>query len=77
MAEVVAKKMKIHTIAESSIMPACKIIVKTKLGEEAESELSKVPVSHNTISRRVDDLSSSISGILPEMLQNITTLLST
>ncbi len=39
------------------------------LGEEAESELSKVPVSDNTISRRVDDL-SSISGILFEILQN-------
>ncbi len=47
-AELVVKKMKSHTIAESLIMPACKIIVRTKLGEEAESELSKVPVSDNT-----------------------------
>lgn len=70
MAELVAKKMKSHTIAESLIMPACKIIVRTMLGEEAESELSKVPVSDNTISRRVDDLSNNISGILSEILQN-------
>ncbi len=40
------------------------------LGEEAESELSKVPVSDNTISRRVDDLSNNVSGILFEILQN-------
>ncbi len=50
-------------------MPACKITMRTILGEEAESELSKVPVSDNTISRRVDDL-SNISGILSEILQN-------
>ena len=46
-AELVAKKMKSHTIAESLIMPACKIIVRTMLGEEAECEVSKVPVSDN------------------------------
>ncbi len=70
MAELVAKKMKSHTNAESLIMPACKIIVRTMLGEEAESVLSKVPVSDKTISRCVDDLSNNISGILFEILQN-------
>ncbi len=55
-------------------MSACKIIVRTMLGEEAESGLSKVPLSDNTISRRVDDLSSNISGTLKYC--KITTLLS-
>ncbi len=58
--------MKSHTIAESLIMPACK----TMLGEGAESELCKVPVSDDTVSRHVDDLSNNISGILSEILQN-------
>ncbi len=40
------------------------------LGEQDESELSKVPVSDNAISRRVDDLANNISGILSEVLQN-------
>ncbi len=62
--------MKIHTIAESLIMPDCKIIVRTMLGEEPESELSKVPVFDNTFSRRVDDLSNNISGTLSKILQN-------
>ncbi len=69
-AELVPKKRKSHTITESLIMPACKIIVRTMLREEAESELSKVPVSDNTISRRVHDLSNNIAGILSEILQN-------
>ncbi len=58
-AELVAKKMKSHTIAESLIIPVCKIILRTMLGEEAESELNMVPVSDNTISRREDDLSKT------------------
>ncbi len=74
-AELVAKKMKSHTIAESPIMPACKTIVRTMLGEEAESELNKVSVFDNTISRRLDDLSNNISGILSEYCK-ITTMLS-
>ncbi len=40
------------------------------LGEEAESELHNGPVSDNTGSRHVDDLSNNISGILSEILQN-------
>ncbi len=40
------------------------------VGEETESELSKVPVSGNTISRCVDGLSNNIPGILSEILQN-------
>jgi hypothetical protein len=49
-------KVKSHIIAESLITPACK---KKKIsrttGTEAESEIDEVPVSYNTISRRVDD----------------------
>ncbi len=70
MAELVAKKMKSHTIAESLIIPAWKIIVRTVLGEEAESELSNVPVSDNTTNSHGDDLSSNISGIMSKILQN-------
>ena len=59
-AEIVASKMKSHTIAESVILPACKQIVKIIFGEDAVSELSKIPVSDNTISRRIEDLLENI-----------------
>jgi hypothetical protein len=52
-AELIAQKMKSHIIAESLIMPACKIIVRKMTGKEAESEIGKVPVSDNTVSRRM------------------------
>uniref|UniRef100_K7G2A6 DUF4371 domain-containing protein n=1 Tax=Pelodiscus sinensis TaxID=13735 RepID=K7G2A6_PELSI len=68
-AELVAQKMKSHTIAESLIIPSCKIIVSTVIGKEAESEIDKVPVSNNTISRRVDNMSQH-EDVLSEILKN-------
>ncbi len=40
------------------------------LGEEAESDLSKVSVYENKISRRMDGLSNNVSDILSVILQN-------
>jgi hypothetical protein len=51
--------MKSHTIAESLMMPTCKIIVRTMIGKEAEIEINKVPLSDKTISRRVGDVTRS------------------
>jgi hypothetical protein len=51
-------------------MPACKIIVRTVTGKGAESEIDKVPVSDNTVSRRVDDMSHDVEDVLSETLKN-------
>ncbi len=75
-AELVARTMKSHTTAERIIMPASKITVRTMLGEEAESELTKVPVSDNTISRRVDDLRPTTFPVYCLNYCKITTFLS-
>jgi hypothetical protein len=45
---------------ENLILPVCKEIVKSMLGEIAEKEVSRVPLSNNTLSRRIDDMSSDI-----------------
>jgi hypothetical protein len=45
-----AKKMKLHTIAKSVILPACCKIVNIVFGEEYEKEILKIPVPDNTIS---------------------------
>ena len=60
MSEIVASKMKSHTIAESVILSACQQIVRIMFGEEAISELSKIPLSDNTISRYIHDMSENI-----------------
>jgi hypothetical protein len=62
--------MKSHTIAESLIIPACKIIVRTMTGKEAESETDEVPVSDNTLSRRVGDMAHDVEDVLSEILKN-------
>ncbi|KAF0749126.1 SCAN domain-containing protein 3-like [Aphis craccivora] len=58
--EIVAKRMQPHTIAEDVILPACKEIVKSMLGDNAEKEISLVPLSNDTVSRRIGDMSSDI-----------------
>jgi len=59
-AELVAKQMKPHTIAEKLILPACREIVKVLFDEEAEKEVLKIPVSDNTVSRRIEHMSEDI-----------------
>lgn len=52
--------MKSHTIAETVILPACQEIVRIIFGEDGVSELNKIPLSDNTISRRIQDMSGDI-----------------
>lgn len=68
--EIIATKMKPHTIAETLILPACKEIVKIMLGEDSEQVISKVPLSNNTISRRIDHMSSDIAANVAEKLKD-------
>lgn len=58
--ELIAKNMKAHTLGESIILPACKKIVETMLGNEAAMKISKVPLSNNTVHRRIVEMSSDI-----------------
>jgi hypothetical protein len=61
-AEIVAKKMKSHRVAESVILSACRKIVNNMFGEEYEEEILKIPISDNTISRRIQDLSQDFQS---------------
>jgi len=50
-------------------MPACIAIVKTMLGSDAAEEIKKVPVSDNTISRRIDDMSKDIEDNIADKIK--------
>jgi hypothetical protein len=67
-AEITARNMQPHTVAETLILLACKHIVKSVLGEAAEREISNVPLSNDTISRRIEDMSSDIQKQVAEKL---------
>ena len=68
-AELVVKSIKPHSIEESLILPACKAIVKEILGPDAVGGVTKVSLSDNTISRRIDDMSVDIETIVFEKIR--------
>lgn len=63
-AQLVAKSGKAHTIAEELILPAAVAICKRMLGDSAAKLVSSVPLSNNTIQRRISDLSENIEETL-------------
>ena len=60
MAEIVGKKMKSLTIAKMVILPACQEMVRIVFGKDATSDINKISLSDNTISKRIASMSSEI-----------------
>ena len=58
---LIAKNMKAHTIGESLMMPAAKMLVKHVIGGEAATKLESVSISNYTVKNRVKELSVDIS----------------
>ena len=65
---MIAKKMKAHTIGESLLKPAREQMVRIMLGDEAASEIGKVPLSDNTVARRISELSRDIEELTLEKI---------
>lgn len=65
----IAKCKKPHTIAEELILPAAVDMAKIMIGEDAGKQLLKIPLSNNTISRRIDDISEDINNQLINSLR--------
>lgn len=61
-----AKQKKAHTEAETVIAPALAIIVESILGTEAAEKVKKLPLSKDTISRGIVDLSSDLKDQIRE-----------
>jgi hypothetical protein len=62
----VAKCKKPHTIAEQLILPAAVDLVNIMIGESAGKLLSKVPLSNNTISRRIQHMAEDLNYNRPK-----------
>ena len=60
----IARKGLPHTIGEDVCLPAAKEMVECMIGEKEAKKLDMIPVSNNTVSRRIDALSEDILATL-------------
>ena len=56
----VATEKQSHTIAEKLILPAAMDIVSTEIDEKLAEKLKCIPLSNNTIFRRINDISNNL-----------------
>ncbi len=69
-AHLVAKAKKPHTIAESLIRPAAMAICRTMFGDKYASDIEQIPLSDNTISRRITEMATDVKCQLIERIKN-------
>ncbi|GFU53010.1 hypothetical protein TNCV_1142991 [Trichonephila clavipes] len=56
----ISKRFMPHTIAEELILPAAIEIVKTMFGDNFAKELQSIPLSNDTVSRRIGDIAEDV-----------------
>ncbi|KAK2578105.1 hypothetical protein KPH14_011616 [Odynerus spinipes] len=66
---LIAKSGKLHAIGEQLILPAIEEVLKTVLHEPAGDILKRIPLSNNTIQRRIDEMSYDVENFLCNYLQ--------
>ncbi|KAJ8897020.1 hypothetical protein PR048_002366 [Dryococelus australis] len=59
-----AKSGKPHTIGEQIILPAIEEVLKTVLHKSAYDILKRIPLSNNTVQRRIDEMSYDVENVL-------------
>jgi len=57
---MIAQNLKSHILADLIILPACRKMVETMLGDETEKEIKKIPLSNDTVQRLILALSADI-----------------
>lgn len=61
---LIAKSGKPHTIGEKLILPAVEEVLKTVLHKPASDIIKRIPLSNNTVQRRIDQMSCDIESFL-------------
>lgn len=58
--ELIAKNKKPHNIREQLILPVCKEIVDIMFGKKAAEQILNIPLSNDTVCRRILTISENI-----------------
>uniref|UniRef100_A0A8C3FIZ9 Uncharacterized protein n=1 Tax=Chrysemys picta bellii TaxID=8478 RepID=A0A8C3FIZ9_CHRPI len=66
----IAKASEAHTIAESLIGPCIKDVVHCMIREKAAKRIDMVPLSNNTLSRRINDMSNNVETTIVHRVKN-------
>ncbi|GFW67875.1 protein FAM200B [Trichonephila clavipes] len=67
---LIGKTMKPHTIGESLIHPAATKMTSIMHGDKYGNELKTIPLSRDTVSRRISELSRNIESEVIKRIQN-------
>ncbi|XP_063766104.1 protein FAM200A-like [Eleginops maclovinus] len=67
----VAKSKKPHTIAEQLILPAAIDMCRAMVSEECANKLKTIPLSDNTIGRRIGEMANDVKDQLMAKLQTV------
>ena len=65
---LIAKASKPHTIGEELILPAVKEVIKTVLHKSPEQVIKSIPLSDNSVQRRVDKMAENVEETPSKML---------
>ncbi|XP_068227640.1 zinc finger BED domain-containing protein 5-like [Palaemon carinicauda] len=67
--ETAKKKRKVHSIGETLVKPAAKIMTEIMLGEKASKEINKIPLSNDTVKKRITSMAENVKVQLVSQLQ--------
>ncbi|CAI9734084.1 Hypothetical predicted protein [Octopus vulgaris] len=65
----IAKTGEPHTIGETLVLPVIKDTVKVFFGDESEQEIESIPISTNTVTRRIDEMSQWVENQVIERIR--------
>ncbi len=66
---LVAKTGKPHTIGETLLRPVIEEVLSTVMKEKSDTVIKKIPLSNDTISRRIDEMAKDVLNQLIRILQ--------
>jgi hypothetical protein len=70
-ASLIAKTGKPHTIGETLIIPAVKVVMRTMLQKDSHEVTTNLPLSNNSVGRRIDEMAANVEEQLVKKLQQV------